>query len=184
MWSTYFAYCRQIWKTSEKCRVWNCRYNWRMAWFDFLRHIFLNCSSTNYLWTWHHIFSSRKCKIKFKNLILVAELAFCLPVTTVKQERPFSMLNRIKRDTLAVLDLNLVENVMRILQEGPPLECFEPINAMKLWANHVIWRPAGSKRHCNYEKRQSKSNNNNRESSSTDDDDDEFEMWRTCRPHS
>ena len=48
------------------------------------------------------------------------------------------MLNRIKRDTLAVLDVNLVENVMRILQEGPPLECFEPINAMKLWANHVI----------------------------------------------
>ena len=83
------------------------------------------------------------------------------------------MLNRIKRDALAVLDVNL----MRILQEGPPLECFEPINAMKLWANHVIWRPAGSKRHRNYEKRQSKSNNNNRESSSTDDDDDdEFEM--------
>ena len=44
------------------------------------------------------------------------------------------MLNRIKRDALAVLDGNL----MRILQKGPPLECFEPINAMKLWANHVI----------------------------------------------
>ena len=140
---------------------------------------FLNCSSTNYLQTWHWIFNSEKCKIKFKNILLVAELAFCLPVSTAKLERLFSLLKCIKRDTCAALSVNWVENLMRISQKGPPLECFDPTNAMKLWANHVVRRPAQSKCHRNYKKRQSKSNNNKKSSSTKDDD--EFEMWRTCR---
>ena len=53
---------------------------------------FLNCSSTNYLRTWHHIFNSEKCKVEFKNVLLVTELAFCLPFSRVKPERSFSML--------------------------------------------------------------------------------------------
>ena len=85
------------------------------------------------------------------------------------------MLKRIKRDTGAALGVNRVENLMRILQEGPPLECFDQTNAMKLWADHVVQRPVQSKRHRDYKKRQS-NNNSNCESSSTDDDDDEFEM--------
>ena len=67
---------------------------------------FLNCSSTNYLQTWHRIFNSKKYKIKFKNTLLVAELAFCLPVSTAKLERSFSLLKCIKRDTYAVLCVN------------------------------------------------------------------------------
>ena len=43
-----------------------------------------------------------------------------------------------KRDTRAALGVNLVENLMRILQEGPPLKRFDPTNAMKLWADHVV----------------------------------------------
>ena len=62
---------------------------------------------------------------------------------------------------------------MRISQEGPPLECFDPTNAMKLWKDHVVRRPAQNKRHRNHKKRQS-NNNSNCESSSPDDD--EFEM--------
>ena len=55
-------------------------------WHDFISYAaaFLSCSSTNYLRTWHHIFNSKKCKIEFKNILLVAELAFCLPVSTAK----------------------------------------------------------------------------------------------------
>ena len=132
---------------------------------------FLDCSSTNYLRTWHCIFNSEKCKIEFKNILLVAELAFCLPVSTAKLERSFSMFKHIKRDTRAALGLNRVEHLMRISQEGPPLECFDLTNAIKLWADHPVRRPAKSKRHHNYKKRRSKSNNNNSESSSTDDDD-------------
>ena len=93
---------------------------------------FLNCSSTNYLQTWHPTFNSEKCKIEFKNILLVTELAFCLPVSTAKLERSFSMLKHIKSDTRAALGVNRVENLMRILQEGSPLECFDPTNARKL----------------------------------------------------
>ena len=86
--------------------------------------------------TWHRIFNSRKCKIEFKNILLIAELVFCLPVITAKLERSFSMLKHIKGDTLAALGVNQVENLIRILQEGP--NCFDPINAMKIWADHVV----------------------------------------------
>ena len=78
---------------------------------------FWNCLSANYLKTWHHTFNSEKCKIKLKNILLVAELAFCLPVSTAKLERSFSMLKLVKRGTRAALVVNLVENLMRILQK-------------------------------------------------------------------
>ena len=86
------------------------------------------------------------------------------------------MLKRIKRDTHAALGVNPVENLMRILQEGPPLECFDPTNAMKLWADHVARRPAQSNHHRIYKKRQSNNNSNCESSSTDDDDDDEFEI--------
>ena len=109
---------------------------------------------------------------------MVAELAFYLPLSKAKLERLFSMLKHIKRDTRAALGANRVENLMRISQERPPLECFDLTNAIKLWADHVVRRPGQSKSYRNYKKRQSRSNNNNnRESLSTDDDDDdEFEL--------
>ena len=63
------------------------------------------------------------------------------------------MLKHIKRDTCAALGVNQVENLMRILQEGPPLKCFDPTNAMKLWVDHVVHRPVQRKCHHNYKKR-------------------------------
>ena len=126
--------------------------------------------------TWHRIFNSEKCKIEFKNILLVAKSAFCLPVSAAKLERSFPMLKRTQRDTRALLGVNRVENLMRISQEGQPLECFDLTNAMKLCADHVVRRPAQSKRHRNYKERQLKSNNNDNCESSGTDDDDEFEM--------
>ena len=67
---------------------------------------FLNCSSTNYLRTSDCIFNSEKCKIEFRNILLVAESAFCLPVSTAKLERSFLMLKCIKRDTRTALGVN------------------------------------------------------------------------------
>ena len=57
-------------------------------WHDLISYAiaFLNCSSTNYLRTWHRIFNSEKCKIEFKNILLVAESAFCSPVSTAKDQ--------------------------------------------------------------------------------------------------
>ena len=96
------------------------------------------------------------------------------------------MFKHIKRDTRAALGVNRVEYLMRISQDGPPLECFDLTNAMKLWADHPVRRPAKSKRHHSYKKRQSKSNNNC-ESSSTDDDDDDDDdddtMSLKCEEH-
>ena len=95
-------------------------------WHDLISYAiaFLNCSSTNYLRTWHRIFNSEKCKIEFKNILLVAESAFCLPVSTAKLERSFSMLKRVKRDTRAALGVNRVENLTRIFTRGTTSRVF------------------------------------------------------------
>ena len=96
--------------------------------------------------TWHRICNFEKYKIKFKIILLVAELALCLPVSIAKLERSFSILKRIERDTRAARGVNRVENLIRISQEGPPLECSNPTNAENLWADHVAQLPAQSKR--------------------------------------
>ena len=43
-------------------------------WHDLISYAiaFLNCSSTNYLRTWHCIFTSEKCKIEFKNILYMS----------------------------------------------------------------------------------------------------------------
>ena len=78
-------------------------------WHDLISYAiaFLNCSSTNYLRTWHRILS-----------------AFCLPVSTAKLERSFSMLKRVKRDTRAALGVNRVENLTRIFTRGTTSRVF------------------------------------------------------------
>ena len=67
------------------------------------------------------------------------------------------MLKRIKRDICASLDVTRVENLMRIGQEGPPIELFDPIAAMEHWADQVVRRPAQSKCKRSYKTRVSKS---------------------------
>ena len=93
-------------KTADVIEEWHYLISYAIA--------FLNCSSTNYFRTWHCIFNSENCKIEFKNIILVAELAFRLPVSTAKLERSFLMLKPIKRGTRAALGVNPVKNLMRI----------------------------------------------------------------------
>ena len=71
-------------------------------------------------------------KNQLQKYSLRSELAVCLPLSKVKLERLFLMLKHIKRDTQATLGVNQVENLMKILQERPPLVYFDLTNAMKL----------------------------------------------------
>ena len=103
---------------------------------------YLNPSTTNhYLKTWRRIFDSSKCKSDFTNISLLIEISFCLPVTTAKLERSFSMLNRVKTDTWAAMGIDCVENLLRIGQEGPPLSSFHPLPAMDHWFGKKVRRP-------------------------------------------
>ena len=109
-------------------------------WHDLVEYIikFLRPTTTNYMKTWKKIFNSPKSEANWKNILLIIKAAFCLPVTTVKVERSFSMLKRIKRDTRASLNTYRLENFMRIGQEGPSLNEFDATPLMTRWLNKKI----------------------------------------------
>ena len=117
-------------------------------WHELVTHTvsFLEPSRTPYLVTWKRIFSSTKSKTDFKNILYLIELTFCLPVSTSKVERSFSLLKRIKTDTRCSLGTERVENIMRICQEGPPLNEFDATPVVKRWVNDKVRRVNQNKR--------------------------------------
>ena len=93
-------------------------------WYNLLEYAikYLAPSSTPYLQTWHQVFNSSKCSEEYWNVLLVAELIFCLPVCTAKLERSFSLLKRIKTDGRASLNKDHLQNLIRICGKDSPLQ--------------------------------------------------------------
>ena len=63
-------------------------------------------------------------------------------------------MKRIKTDSRASLGDERVENLMRIVLEGPPLARFNPEPAMASWAEQRIRRPRQKKRKRFYRQRE------------------------------
>ena len=74
-------------------------------WHDLIEYAleYLFAQSTHYLKTWCKIFNSPLAEERFKNILLVVKLAFCMPVSTAKVERLFSRLKRVKEGTRTLL---------------------------------------------------------------------------------
>lgn len=116
---------------------------------------YLSPSNTPYKKTWARIFNSTRCKNDYKNVLLLVEVLFCLPVSASICERSFSLLKRTKRDTRASLGPERLENLMRISLHGPPITKFEAGPSMKRWADVTFRRPNQSKRFRTYKTRNS-----------------------------
>lgn len=74
-------------------------------------------------------------------VLLLVELLFSIPISNAKVERLFSLMNRVKTDSRASLGENILNNLIRIRMEGPPLEEFDPTPAIQLWAMSATRRP-------------------------------------------
>ena len=103
--------------------------------------------------TMKRLFSSAKCKKDFKNILLLIECVYTLPVSSAKCERTFSLMRRIKTNTRSSLGDTCLENTMRICLEGPDMEHFDFKDSIKRWKSKKVRRPNQRKLHRQYKKR-------------------------------
>ena len=97
-----------------------------------------------YLITWRKIFSAPRSK-GWKDALILIELLFTIPVSNAKLE-----LKRVKTNSRCSLSLQRLENILRIMEEGPAWEEYDPLPAIELWHSAKQWRPHDEKQKRSY----------------------------------
>ena len=122
-------------------------------WHDMLDYTvkYLSSSRHHYRATWFNIFHSSR-SFQWQNILLLIRLLFSVPVSNAVLERFFSSLGRVKSVKRASLSQQTLEDILRIQAEGPPMESYDPTNAIKEWDRAKRRRP-NQKRRKAYKKR-------------------------------
>ena len=124
-------------------------------WHDMVSHTinFLQSSKANYNKTWRLLFDS-SYSTKWKNILLLIQLLFSVPICNAKLERLFSKLRRTKNDERCSIGKERLTNVLRIVEEGPPL-AYDSTPVVQMWLNKKVRRP-NQKRRKKYKSRKKK----------------------------
>jgi len=86
--------------------------------------------------TWNHTL-----KIKYENLLVLAEIARVQCISTASCERAFSVQNCIKTKQRNRMLIKNLESVLRVALEGPIEDYFDIINeAIGIWKNNTKFR--------------------------------------------
>ena len=95
-------------------------------WHELLNYAreYLSLSATPYLQTWRKIFSSPRSK-NWKDVLILVELLFTIPICNAKLERMFSKLKYVKTEFRCSLSTNRLENLLRIFESGPSVEEYD-----------------------------------------------------------
>ena len=103
-------------------------------WHDLMAYTkhYLDPSRMYYFRVWRWIFSSSR-KEDGVWCCFWWSFSFFLPISNAKVERLFSLMNRVKTDSLASLSENTLNHLIRIKMEGPPFQDDDPTPAIKLW---------------------------------------------------
>ncbi|CAB3979843.1 zinc finger 862-like [Paramuricea clavata] len=125
-------------------------------WHDMLSHTvnFLQSEKANYKKTWRLLFNCSYSS-KWKNILLLVQLLFSVPICNAKLERLFSKLKRTKSDARCSLGEERLTNVLRIEEEGPPLGSFDASPVVQMWQSQKVRRP-NQKRRKKYRARKKK----------------------------
>ena len=81
--------------------------------------------------------STTELEAMFPNLCKLDAIGLLLPMSTVDCERGFYALSRIKTDIHNHFSSKILNNLMTVSVEGPPLEDFPYDKACDIWA---AWR--------------------------------------------
>ncbi|CAB4003716.1 zinc finger 862-like [Paramuricea clavata] len=114
----------------------------------------IGVTGQSYLITWRKIFSAPRSK-GWKDALILVELLFTIPVSNAKLERMFSKLKRVKTNFRCSLSLQRLENILRIMEEGPTWEEYDPLPAIELWNSAKQLRPHDEKQKRTYTARKS-----------------------------
>ena len=74
-------------------------------------------------------------------VLILVELLFAIPISNVKVERLFSLMNRVKTETRATLSENTLNNLVTIQAEGPEHQDYYPTPAIESWLSTAHCQP-------------------------------------------
>ena len=93
---------------------------------------YLNIAEEDHQTIWYKLFNCPDSS-KWKNVLAVVELLFCLPMANGRVGRTFSVMKVIKTDYHNCLEENHLDNLTRITIDGSPLLQWNPSQAVTLW---------------------------------------------------
>ena len=93
---------------------------------------FLSVSSTPYRVCWRRIFQSPR-RSNWKDVLILIRLLFTIPISNAKLERMFSKMKQVKVIHRCSLSEGRLENILRIVEDGPSITNFNLIDAVNLW---------------------------------------------------
>ena len=93
---------------------------------------YFNLVQDDYKVVWWKVFNCVDAK-RWSNVLGVVELLFCLPLSNGHLERVFSQMKFIKNDRRINLTENRLDQLVRIDCSGPPIDQWDPSNAISEW---------------------------------------------------
>ena len=82
---------------------------------------------------WETFLTKQPYKTDYKDVLHLVEMVLVLPISAAQCERAVSAQNRIKGSTRATLSVSVLEDLIRLSSEGPPVSEFEPTPAVNRW---------------------------------------------------
>lgn len=87
----------------------------------------------DYVNLWATLLTKVPYKEDFKDVLHLVEILLVLPISAAQCERAVSSQNRIKSSTRATLSVSVLEDLIRLSSEGPPVADFDPAPAVDRW---------------------------------------------------
>ena len=89
---------------------------------------------------WERIFTNEETVKECDNILHVIKIFLITPFSNGKLERMFSRMLRVKNDWRNKLGRDQLEALLRISEEGPSIENFNPDIAIESWYNEKVRR--------------------------------------------
>ena len=87
----------------------------------------------DYSTLWETFLTKLPYKEDYADVLHLVEILLVLPISAAQCERAVSSQNRIKSSTRASLNVEVLEDLIRLSSEGPPVADFEPAAAVDRW---------------------------------------------------
>ena len=107
---------------------------------SYLFPLISNPKKSKYLDIWKIVFTNKDLMKECRNILDVFELFLICPFTNAKLERMFSQMNRVKSDWRSCLSRERLDVLLRISEDGPSLEEFNPDLSIDRWYTEKVRR--------------------------------------------
>ena len=99
-----------------------------------------NHKKVKYHQIWKKVFENSDLKKECENVLHVIEILLIIPFTNAKVERLFSRMNRVKTIERNRLGRDRLDLYLRVGEEGPDIEEFDPGIVIDLWFSEKVRR--------------------------------------------